>query len=445
MVVLAGVLLVAGVTVSRYVDRSDREAFDDRLQRTAELSRDEALAAIEEELPESDRRLDAVLEATGTSLRVLLGDATLLDTGAQPPRRPPARVGTRTFTADGTRYRSATIALREDELGGLALLEVTGRLTGLENRLSALNRRLLGLGLLALLIAGAGTWLAADLILRPLRRLRRETTRIAGEEDLDRRVPPDDGPAELRALAASFNDMLSRLGRSAADRERALEATRRFAADAGHELRTPLTSVQTTLTTLRRHPEADTPQRQALLDDALAEHRRLVALLDGLQALARGDAGQADLVDVDLADVTDAALQAARDRHPDVTWRADLPDDAVTVTGWEPGLRMLVENLLENAARHGRDHGTVEVTINGGASPALTVADDGPGIPEDERTRIFEPFARLDGTTAPGSGLGLALVAQQVRLHDADIEVDSSDAGGARFRVVWPRHTAART
>jgi two-component system sensor histidine kinase PrrB len=85
MVVLAGVLLVAGVTVSRDVEQSERDAFDDRLQRTAELSRDEALAAIEQELPESDRRLDAVLEATGTSLRVLLGDATLLDTGTQPP------------------------------------------------------------------------------------------------------------------------------------------------------------------------------------------------------------------------------------------------------------------------------------------------------------------------------------------------------------------------
>ena len=85
--------------------------------------------------------------------------------------------------------------------------------------------------------------------------------------------------------------MLARLGRSAADRERALTATRRFAADAGHELRTPLTTVQATLSALRRHPDLDAERRGVMLDDALAEQRRLVALLDGLQALARGDAG----------------------------------------------------------------------------------------------------------------------------------------------------------
>lgn len=435
MVVLAAVLLVAGVTVSRYVERTERRAFDDRLKRTAELSQEEALAAIEQELPSSDRRLDAVLEATGTSLRVLLGDATLLDTGAQPPRRPKAAEGRRTFTAGGARYRSYTLELGEEELGGLARLEVTGRLTALERRVTALDRRMLALGLITLVLGGAGTWLAADLVLRPLRRLRAVTASVAGDEDLDRRVPPDDGPAELRALAASFNDMLARLGRSAADRERALEATRRFAADAGHELRTPLTSVQTTLSTLRRHPEAATPQRQALLDDALAEHARLVALLDGLQALARGDSDPGDLQDVDLADVADVAVQAARARHGGVTWDVALPDEPVVVSGWEPGLRMVVENLLENAARHGRDGGTVGVRLEAGPPPALVVEDDGPGIPEGERDRIFEPFARLDGTETPGSGLGLALVAQQVRLHDASIQVGESPAGGAAFRV----------
>jgi signal transduction histidine kinase len=437
MVVLAGVLLVAGVTVSRYVDRSERDAFDDRLQRTAELSRDEAIAAIEEELPASDRRLDAVLEATGTSLRVLLGDATLLDTGTTPPDRPRAVTGTRTFTAGGARYRTYTLSLRDNELGGLALLEVTSRLTALEERLSDLNRRLVGLGLLALVLAGAGAWLAADLVLRPLRRLRAVTRSIASDEDLDRRVPADDGSTEVRALAASFNDMLAQLGQSAADRERALEATRRFAADAGHELRTPLTSVQTTLSALRRHPDVDSSRRQAMLDDALAEHDRLVALLDGLQALARGDVAPGDLADIDLADVADVAAQAARARHPGLTWRIDLPDDPVVVRGWEPGLRILVDNLLENAARHGRDGGTVDIALTDGSAPTLVVADDGPGIPEAERERIFEPFARLDGTGAPGSGLGLALVAQQVRLHDARIEIGDSPDGGAAFRVTF--------
>jgi two-component system sensor histidine kinase PrrB len=103
------------------------------------------------------------------------------------------------------------------------------------------------------------------------------------------------------------------------------------------------------------------------------------------------------------------------------------------VSGWEPGLRLLADNLLENAARHGRRGGTVAVRV--GAGPTLVVDDDGPGIAEGDRDRIFEPFVRADGTQAPGSGLGLALVAQQARDHEARIEVGRSPLGGARFSV----------
>src|SRR5215211_3166002 len=289
LLVLAIVLGLAGAIASHYVDSREREALDDRLKRTAELSRATARAAVQEEVPENDRRLDDVLSATATSLRLLLGNAVLLETGSRPPKIPRLHGGLQTFTAGDTRYRAYVTTLNDPSLGGLARLEVITSLAALERRQSDLDRRLLILGLLTLAAAGAGAWLAAQLLLRPLRRLRAVASSVAGDEDLDRRVPPDDGPAELRSLAASFNAMLARLGRSASDRERALEATRRFAADAGHELRTPLTSVQATLSTLRRHPELPAERQEAMIADALAEHRRLVGLLDGLQALARGD------------------------------------------------------------------------------------------------------------------------------------------------------------
>jgi two-component system, OmpR family, sensor histidine kinase PrrB len=93
LLVLAAVLLVAGAIASHYVDSSERAALDDRLERTAELSRATALAAVQQELPENDRRLDAALSATGTSLRLLLGRTVLLDTGAPPPARPRLRRG----------------------------------------------------------------------------------------------------------------------------------------------------------------------------------------------------------------------------------------------------------------------------------------------------------------------------------------------------------------
>ena len=430
--VLAAVLLGAGIVVSDYVDRSERAAVDDRLKRTAELSRETALAAVQRELPTSDRRLENVLSATGTSLRLLLDRKQLFASGQSlPAGRPAPRIGLRTFEAGGERYRSYAISL--DALGGLARLEVTTRLRPVERKLSDLNRRLLGFGAAALLVAALGVWFATELLLRPLRRLQEATAGIAGTEDLDRRVPGDKGAAELRSLAESFNEMLARLGRSAADRERALAATRRFTADAGHELRTPLTSVQANLSAISRHPDMSAQQRAEMVADALAENRRLVELLEGLQALARGDASGVEHADVEMADLVSVAVGAARGRHPSVTFSCSLPDETVVVRGWEPGLRMLVDNLVENAARHGG--GTVTVTLEPGGGPVLLVDDDGAGVDERERERIFEPFVRSDGTTAPGSGLGLALVSQQVRAHGATVAVGQSPLGGARFEV----------
>jgi len=239
--------------------------------------------------------------------------------------------------------------------------------------------------------------------------------------------------------------MLRRLARSADDRNRALDATRRFAADAGHELRTPLTSVQATLSTIARHPEIPAEQRGELVTDALAEQRRLVELLDSLQALARGDAAPLERADLDLAELVDASVGAAAARHPDATLTADAPDDPVAYRGWEPGLRIMVDNLVENAARHGRPGGRIRVTLRApvnGAGPEIDVEDDGPGIPEAERERVFEPFQRVDGAGRAGSGLGLALVAQQARLHDAAVTVGDSTLGGALMRVAFPPQRA---
>ncbi|MDX6700563.1 MAG: two-component system, OmpR family, sensor histidine kinase PrrB [Baekduia sp.] len=439
LLVLAIVLAVGGAAAFHEVERSERAALDDRLKRTAELSRPAAVAAVQDQIPGDDRRLDAVLTATKSSLVLRLGRATLLRPGLQLPSRPrPLPRGLSTFTAGGQHYRAYVTTLKDPGLGGAARLEVVSGLGDLEQRLRDLRRRLALLALAALAVAGVAVWLIASLVLAPVRRLRAVASSVADAEDLDRRVPPDDGPAELRSLAASFNAMLARLGRSSADRERALAATRRFAADAGHELRTPLTSVQATLSTLGRHPELPADRRGPMIADALDQQRRMVDLLDGLQALARGDAGPLEHTAVDLAELTDAVVTAARERHPGVAFTAELPDDAVVVEGWEPGLRLLVDNLVANAARHGRGAGGhVRVTLLG-AGPALHVDDDGPGVPEAERTRIFTPFARLTGgggDARPGSGLGLALVAQQAGHHAATVSVSDAPQGGARFTV----------
>jgi two-component system sensor histidine kinase PrrB len=436
--VIAVVLGVSGVLISNYAERTAREALDDRLRRTAELSRATAVDAVQNAVPGTDRRLDAVLGATGSSVRLFIGDVVVLEAGrpALPGGIPPT--GLRTVTSRGKRYRVLVTPLRGAGLGDLAKLEVVSSLAEVERRQAELDSRLTWLGIAALLAAALGAYLAAVRTLGPLRRLRRAAGRIAAEDDLEVRVSEADGPAEVRSLAASFNAMLSRLSASAALRERALEATRRFAFDAGHELRTPLTTVQATLSALHRHPDVSPEQRAAMLEDALEEQHRLVALLDGLQALARGEATSPEHEDVDLADVVTRTIADTQARYPATAFALDVPDAPVVLRGWEPGLSLLVANLVTNAAHHGRPCGNVSVTLASRPAPVLTVDDDGDGIPERDRDRIFEPFRRLEAAAdRPGTGLGLALVAQQAREHDATVHVDTSPAGGTRVVVAF--------
>ena len=119
-----------------------------------------------------------------------------------------------------------------------------------------------------------------------------------------------------------------------------------------------------------------------MLEDALEEQRRLVALLDGLQALARGEATSHEHEDVDLADVVTRAVADTRARYPATTFALDLPDAPVVLRGWEPGLRLLVANLVDQRRPPRPRGGNVRVTLTAGPAPVLTVDDDGDGIPE---------------------------------------------------------------
>jgi len=291
------------------------------------------------------------------------------------------------------------------------------------------------LGLLA--CAGLVYWISG-LALRPLGRLREGAARVSSTRDLTARLPAAEGPEEVDDLARSLNAMLGRLERSAAQTEAGLAAARRFTADAGHELRTPLTSLRTNLDTLARNPSLPPPERARVLEELMADEARLTRLLAGLQALARGDAGaRGEPARVDLADVADAAVAAARRRHPGLSIALEAGAGAC-VHGVEEGLRAIADNLLENAARHGGG-GRVAVAVHdGGGRVRLLVDDDGPGIPPEERERVLQRFARGAGARAPGSGLGLAIVAQQAALHGGVVRIEDAPLGGTRIAVELP-------
>jgi two-component system sensor histidine kinase PrrB len=425
---------VAGVLLLAAVERDGRRALDRDLREQAARVVPGGPGRGFGERPRGGPeppRGEELLAGSGSFVQLAVGDRVLERRGDVPDEPPavPAADGYRTVEIDGAPWRSLTVSAGPAD----ARFEVLSTLEPVEDRVASIRRLVIVLGLGALAITGLAAWGFTTLAVRPLGRLQAGAARVSGAEDLQTPLPAE-GPDEVRSLAGALNAMLARLQASSA-------ATRRFAADAGHELRTPLTGLRANLDALERNPDLPAVQRAALLRETLAEQDRIVHLLEGLQALARGEAAESlPREDVELADLVDAAVYAARRRHPAVEFElADGIGDA-TLRGWAGGIRLLVDNLLDNAALHGRPGGRVRVGLErGDGALVVRVEDDGPGIPAGDRERLLEPFARGNGASAPGTGLGLAIVAQQVALHDGDLRVGESEAlGGLAVEGSFP-------
>ena len=382
---------------------------------------------------------ERLLRGSGTFAQVVQGDR--IERAGDVPDNPPdvpEETGFETIDIAGSPWRSLTIRVADF---GNPRLQILSSLAPVEERVGHIRRLVLLLGLSALALTALAAWGLTTLAVRPLARLRSGAARIRGAEDLSTPLADDSGaPDEVRQLAGALNAMLARLGESSAQTERALEATRRFAADAGHELRTPLTALRAQLDTLARNPNLPLEQRNALVSDMTAEQDRMVHLLEGLQALARGEAAESlPREPVELGDVLDAAVHGARKRHPGVQYELAGRVDEGTVDGWEGGLRLLVDNLLDNAALHGRENGSVAVGLERtDGQLVIQVEDDGPGIPPDQREHLLEPFARGADAGPHGTGLGLAIVAQQAALHGGELRLGDSSRGGLGVEVRLP-------
>jgi two-component system sensor histidine kinase PrrB len=418
---------IAGAVLLAAVASDGRRAVDDELrQQAAEVLRGppgEGRFG-----PGDHRGPEPLLAGSGTFVQLALGDQVIAqgDVPASPPP-PPRTDGYATIGIHGRSWRSLTVTVGPDER-----LQVLSTLAPVEERVSSTRRLILLIGLFALALTGLAAWAFTTLAVRPLERLQEGATRVSGAEDLSTPLP-EEGPDEVRSLAAALNGMLARLSASTA-------ALRRFAADAGHELRTPLTSLRANLDALDRNPGLPVEEREALLSDSRAEQERIVHLIDGLTALARGEAADAlPREDVELGDLVDAAVYGARRRHPRTRYELREQGADGTVHGWPDGLRLVVDNLLDNAALHGRDGGRVDVDLaREDGRWVLRVADDGPGIEPPQRERLLEPFARGGDTRGPGTGLGLAIVAQQVSLHGGELRLGDSPLGGLAVEVRIP-------
>ncbi|MFF3879084.1 sensor histidine kinase [Streptomyces sp. NPDC001978] len=291
--------------------------------------------------------------------------------------------------------------------------------------------RLLVIGLPALLVLVAfTTWKLVGRVLAPVEAIRGEVDEISAAE-LHRRVPEPPGTDEIARLAATMNRMLGRL-------ERAQASQRRFISDVSHELRSPVASIRQHAEVALAHPER-TPVG-GLAETVLAEDLRVQYLIDDLLLLARADEHTLELPRRAL-DLDDLVFDEANRLRATTGLRIDTTAvSAGRVGGDERGLRRVLRNLADNAAHHARSHVAFALVERDG-TVTLTVDDDGPGIPETERERVFERFVRLDDARARddgGTGLGLAIVAEIVRAHDGSVTIAGSSLGGARFEVNLP-------
>jgi signal transduction histidine kinase len=216
-----------------------------------------------------------------------------------------------------------------------------------------------------------------------------------------------------------------------------IERERRFASDVSHELRTPLTAMMASVQIARRRASDPVAVERALddLDERSEAFRELV--LDLLE-ISRIDAGVAELVrePVVVEELVRAVLAVSGDEDvPVIT----PPGPPVEVVGDKRRLGQVIQNLLENAHRYGAGPTAVRIERRDGGV-AILVDDDGPGVPDHEKTHIFNRFARgrAGVGSSEGSGLGLALVSEHVKLHGGSVSVEASPSGGSRFRVDLP-------
>jgi len=336
---------------------------------------------------------------------------------------------------EGERVRVAARAVKAEP--GTAIVQVAETLVKRDKLVLELLLASTAPQLLIAFAAVALLWFSIGQGLRPLDRLRQE---IAARSPRDLRpVPEQDKPQEVRPLVGALNGLLFRLNA-------AIESQQRFIANAAHQLRTPLAGLKTHAELARRQPSGS--ELKSLLDMIAGETQRTSHLVNQLLTLARAEPGEAasrqpvnlhEIISRDLRDW----VQRAVGKNIDLGF--ELQD--AWVLGEPLLLRELVANLLDNALAYTEAGGSVTVRtgVRDGES-VLEVEDNGPGIPETEREKVFERFYRIAATGGEGCGLGLSIVSEIAERHSASVALSVPAAGrGTLVRAVFPRLAAEAT
>jgi len=297
----------------------------------------------------------------------------------------------------------------------------------------------------ALILAVAGGYFLAGRALAPIEVMTRKAEEITADR-LSERLPVAHPEDEIGRLATVFNETLGRL-------ERAFERLRRFTADASHELRTPLTAIRSVGEVAMRDAR-DTAACREAIGSMLEETDRLTRLTDSLLTLARGDTGRAQLApeSIDLTTLVGGVVEELRVLAEEKRQTLVLNGGSSIVAVVDPGiLRQAVSNVLHNAIRFAPEAGRVEVTVarSGSDQAMIEVSDNGPGVPTQERERVFERFYRVDkarvSSSDGGAGLGLSIARWAVASNGGSIEFRDREGPGVCCRISLPIERARVT
>ncbi|MCV7055990.1 HAMP domain-containing sensor histidine kinase [Mycolicibacterium gilvum] len=382
-----------------------------------------------------DRRLDAIVDASVFPDQLTDPRRGVLQTGRSRSsgqvvfqrgfQLPPLPPGTETVIVNGVEYRVRTIPVDE---GGGVLMSIGIRADSI--LLSAARVPFyIGVGVVTVLLAGVLGWLLAGPAIRPLRKLTEHTKQLG---DGAEQIPAVRGVREAEDLSEAMSAMLDRLAAAQRVTTNSLQAAQDFAANAAHELRTPLTAMRADLDTLRIHNLPDEERDEVVADLARAQ-RRVEGIITALGQLASGQLAQVeDREPIDVADLLDRVARENMRVSRDVQIDIDAADDLGTVQGWPTGLRLAVDNLVRNAVTHGQAGQIVLSARRENSAMTIVVDDNGRGLPADEHQTVLGRFSRGSTAAPGGSGLGLALVAQQAALHGGTIELTDGPLGGLR-------------
>jgi len=336
--------------------------------------------------------------------------------------------------ANGSHLREIVFPYPVPFGGQMVAVQLARPLSSVDNVLSDLRLILLLLMIGAIALAAGLGRLAARRVLAPLAEVADTAQHISETEDLGSRirVRADD---EVGQLATRFNTMLERLQSSRAALDESVQAQRQLVADASHELRTPVTSLRTNIELLLADEHQLTgAERKRILADVVEQSEELSALVSDLIELGRGDLPSDSIEDVQLDRVVAESVERAQRNFPHIHFVADL--QPVVVEGMPDRLGRAVNNLLDNAARHSTQHGTVEIETG---PQGVRVRDHGSGIAPQDLPHVFDRFFRGAGSRGrQGSGLGLAIVRQVAEQHGGSVNAENAPDGGAVFTVRLP-------